>query len=235
MSLLFEAGARPNVADIRALAEGSAGFATGEDEAGESCWLELLANGLAFDLQRLAPGQPRTLPGFLYQYDLPGNFDPTAYEAVTLEPGPHLEGGESLPPVVRSQMALGVGLCALPGIAAVGWEPARALNSPAHFCRSVTRWLEGGVFPALGLTALAEQPGGAMHTEGLGFFIGQELEIAPELAGDKVAAARLALRLVHELVEAGGIVATEGATGPDGERLLLDVLEEGRLIRVRKA
>jgi hypothetical protein len=154
---------------------------------------------------------------------------------VTLEPGPHLEGGGNLLPVVRSQMALAAELASLTGIQAVGWEPARSLSSPAHFIRSVTRWLEGGVFPGLGLTALAEVEDGGLRSEGLAFFTGQELSIGSELARDKAAAARLVLRLIHELVEAGGIAAPEHITGPEGEALLLEPIDKGQVVQVSSA
>lgn len=247
MSLLFAHGERPGAAGIRGLIARGAGFSlvpSGDGDAADTSWLELLVNGLSFDLQRLAPGAPRALPDFMYLFDLPAGLDIAGCEAVTLEPGPHLEGGENLLPVVRSQMALGLELCALPGVVAVGWEPARALSSPAHFCRSVIRWLGGGVFPGLGLAALAERRGGGMRSEGLGFFTGQELDIVPDLAGelageagagDRAAAARLALRLMHELVEAGGLDAAQTVTGPDGGQLLLEPVEQGRLVRVSRA
>jgi hypothetical protein len=88
------------------------------------------------------------------------------------------------------------------------------------------------VFPALGLTALAEVGDGGLHSEGLAFFTGQELRIEPELAGDKAAAARLAVRLINELVERGRIDQPERIAGPQGEPLKLAPSENGRFVRV---
>jgi hypothetical protein len=238
LSLLFESGKRPSAADVLVLGVRSGAFSVSNkppDDGTAISWLELLTNGLTFDLQRLAPSEPRAIPGFMNLFDLPGAFDTGTCEAVTLEPGPHLSGGPNLLPVTRSQMALGVELCALPGIAAVGWNPARSLSSPAHFTSSVTRWLEGGVFPGLGLTALAEQAGGGLRSEGLAFFTGQDIAIGPEVAKDKAGTARLALRLIHEMVEAGGIAAPEHVTGPEGEVLLLEPIDKGQVVKVSKA
>lgn len=238
LSLLFESGRRPSAADVLVLGVRSGRFSVSNkpvDDGSPITWLELLTNGLTFDLQRLAPSEPRAIPGFMNLFDLPGAFNTGACEAVTLEPGPHLEGGQNLLPVIRSQMALGVELCALPGIVAVGWNPARSLSSAAHFTRSVTRWLEGGVFPGLGLTALAEQSGGGLRSEGLAFFTGQDIAIGPDVAKDKAGAAKLALRLIHEMVEAGGIAAPERVTGPEGEALLLEPIDKGQVVKVSKA
>jgi hypothetical protein len=239
LSLLFESGARPKAADVIVLGVRSGAFSVSnkpaDDGAGGVTWLELLTNGLTFDLQRLAPSEPRVIDGFMNRFDLPGSFDIGRCEAVTLEPGPHLEGGANLLPVTRSQMALAVELCALPGIVAVGWGPARSLSSPAHFTSSVTRWLEGGVFPGLGLTALAEQEDGGMRSEGLAFFTGQDIDIGPEVAKDKAGTAKLALRLIHEMVEAGGIAEPERVTGPEGEALLLEPIDKGQVVKVTKA
>ena len=230
---------RPNAADILGLAGRSAVFSVSNKPASDGTssvtWLELLANGLTFDLERLAPSEPRAIPGFMHLYDLPAAFDASGCEAITLEPGPHLEGGENLLPVIRSQVAVAVELATLPGIAAIGWEPARSLNSPEHFSRSVTRWLEGGVFPGLGLTALAETQEGGFRSEGLAFFIGQELAIAPEISQDKASAAKLALRLFHQLVETGAVTEPQAVIGPEGEDLMLEPAEDGKTVRIRGA
>jgi hypothetical protein len=238
LSLLFESGARPSAADVLVLAVRNGRFSVSNkpiDDGSPITWLELLTNGLTFDLMQLAPGEPAGMPVFMNLFDLPGTFDIGDCAAVTLEPGPHLQGGGNLLPVTRSQMALAVELCALPGIAAVGWHPARSLSSAKHFTTSVTRWLEGGVFPGLGLTALAEQEGGGMRSEGLAFFTGQDIAIEPELTRDKAAGARLALRLIHELIEAGAIAAPERVTGPEGEALLLEPIDQGQVVKVSRA
>jgi hypothetical protein len=95
----------------------------------------------------------------------------------------------------------------------------------------VLRWIEGGVFPGLGLTALAVNPDGGMHSEGLTLFTGQELRVEPELTGDKAAGAKMALRLLDYLVEAGRIAAPRLIDGPDGEPLRLEPSANGRFVR----
>jgi len=230
---------RPEASAIRNLAAEGREFSISHDpaanargEADEASWLELLANGLTFDFTGLAPRPAHPVGQFRHRFDLPESFEAGEYQALALQPGPHLAGGETMLPVVRSQAWLAARLCALPGVAAVGWAPAHSLSSVEHFTSSVRRWLEGGVFPALGLTALAEASDGGLHSEGLAFFTGQELRIEPELAGDKAAAARLALRLINDLVAQGRLDQPERIVGPGGEPLKIAPSENGRFVRV---
>jgi hypothetical protein len=239
LSLFFDPAARPGAPAIRALEAEGHDFVVSHDpaavagrETGEGDWLELLANGLTFDLLGLAPG-PAYAPGpFRHRFGLPDSFEPQACKALALQPGPHLSGGWAMLPVVRSQVGLATRLCALPGAVAVGWAPARCLSSVEHFLGHVRRWLEGGVFPALGLTALSQIHDGALHSEGLAFFTGQELRIEPELAADKAGAAKLALRLVDELVRRGRVTQPERIGVPQMGFLRIAPSDNRRFVRV---
>ncbi|WEK47145.1 MAG: hypothetical protein P0Y56_02330 [Candidatus Andeanibacterium colombiense] len=249
VSLLFEEAVRPDALAIHELAVRSSEFTVShdplEDDGGKGGgkdggnaggnWLELLANGLTFDLKGLAPGSAGPPERHSNLFDLPARFNPFRFSAVTLTPGPHLLDGAAMMPVVRSQMWLTAQLARLPGLRAIGWLPARALSGPGHFRRSIGRWLEGGAFPGIGLTALLTVPDGGMQSEGLAFFTGQELRIEPELTADGPRAARIALRLIHELVERGPVEAPESIIGPAGEALRLDPSPNGRFVRVRIA
>ena len=235
MSLLFDDQARVDAPAIYKLAARSGAFSISYDprENRDGNWLELLADGLTFDLKGLAPGNGEIHELHPHQFDLPEQFNPFRYSALTMAPGPHLLSGAAMMPVVRSQMWLGALLCQLPGVAAVGWLPARTLSGPGHFRRSVTSWLEGGAFPGFGLTALLPSPDGGMQSEGLAFFTGQELRLEPELAADGAEGTRVALRLIHELIERGPIEKRERASGPAGEALRLDPSPNKRFVRVR--
>jgi hypothetical protein len=238
LSLHFEARSRPSSGEIDTLAAGGAGFAVTHDaawQANGTRWLELLANGLTFDLSGIAPGKPMECGGFSHFFDLSPGIEVRALEAIGLAAGPHLSGGEAMIPVVRSEMWLAMQLCELPGVAAVGWSPARALSSPAHFRKSVAAWLDGGVFPGLGLAALNPTALGGIESEGLAFFTGQELRLDPALVEDKAEGAKLALRLMHVLVEAGGIDRAEQVTGPNGEVLELEPVGDGSTVLARRA
>lgn len=200
------------------------GFSISHDpltDAGEY-WLELLASGLSFDLTGLAPGQPMEKPPHAQSFGLPERFDPCAMEAIRLAPGPHLSGAGTMVPVLRCQAALAAQLAALPGVEAVAWHPAESWCAPEYYRDAVLRWIAGGAFPGLGLTSLVTQPDGSMRSVGLAPFAGQELHLLPGLAGDDAERAKIALRLLHWLVESGGIHDTGTRTGPSGELLMLE-------------
>jgi hypothetical protein len=106
-------------------------------------------------------------------------------------------------------------------VIAVAWGPAGAMIGRRFFESATSAWLDGGPFPALGLTAFVETPDSAIESVGLAFWIGQELRIEPPLVSDRVAATRLGIRLVNHLVLAGGLAEDDHIVAPDGTRLVL--------------
>lgn len=196
-------------------------------------WLEIVADGLTFDITGLAPGQGHRLPECGYRFDLAADWTPQNHSGVRLMPGPHLMAGARMMPVVRAMAGLAAVLCMLPDVVAVAWHPSRCYIGPRYFCSIIENWLEGGVFPGLGLVGLALSADGAMQSEGLAFFIGQELRIEPELTEDKSAAAKIAVRLIDRLAEHGAMKEPETITGGlRGGALQLEPSANGRLIRV---
>lgn len=198
-------------------------------------WVELLCDGLTFDASGISPGSPARQPGCAYRFDLAEPFDPAALEAVRLVPGPHLAGGERMMPVIRAMAGLAARLCELPGLAAVAWHPARSCIGPRYFASIIANWLDGGVFPGLGLVGLSPVADGGIQSEGLSYFIDQEIRIEPELAADRTAAAKIAVRLIDRLVEQGGIANREDVAGPEGRLLRIEPSANGRLVRVWSA
>ncbi|TIX50183.1 hypothetical protein [Alteraurantiacibacter aquimixticola] len=223
--LLFKAGKRPVLADLRAMSSERGQFAvtleSNENDAGDQ-WAELLANGLTFDVAGLAPGAPVAIPSCEHSYGFDGEFDVGDAEAVSLSPGPHLIGGAPMIPVLRCLAWLASELSRLPDVMAVLWSPAGTACEPAYFAESVERWIGGGAFPGLGLTALESQEDGSLVSKGLALFTGQELHIDAELALDKSQGAKVALRLLHWLVENGRVDQAMSLTGPNGGTLILE-------------
>lgn len=238
LSLLFAAGERPDSAAVARLATAAGGkaggvpFAIAHDPGAGESWLELVALGLTFDCTGLSPGvgAPVAADGIMFGLDrtLLGE----GLEAVSLEPGPHLRGGGALLPVVRVLAGLGAALCALEGVRAVCWSPAGTWMEPGYFVRLIDDWLDGGAFPALGLTGLVREPDGALHSTGLEFLIGQELLLEPRQGQSTADAARIAVRLIHELVARGALEESTTLTGPGGEVLRALVSPGRRLVRV---
>jgi hypothetical protein len=239
VSLLFAPGERSSVAQIRALAAADPSFHVSFDPedcenraAGDPAerWLEVLANGSTFDIEGLAPGSPQPVPPSTNRYGLPADFNGRGLEAISLRPGRLISTAGPKLSVARGLACLAAVLADLPGVVAVGWHAARTLSAANHFRGSVLRWVNGGAFPGLGLTALDPTPDGGMRSDGLALFNGQELRLAPELARDRAAGARLALRLLHWLVEHGRLEAPISLVGPSGEALVLQPCRNTRLV-----
>jgi hypothetical protein len=189
----------------------------------------LLARGMTFDCRGLAPGAGTALPevGTLLGLDKapPG-------EALALLPGPHLAEGRGLLPVVRVLAGLGAVLAGLPGVLAVCWNPATSWMAPDYFRKTAFDWLGGGAFPALGLTTLKRERNGAMVSQGLELLIGQELRFEPDAELAPAQVARIAVRMIHELVARGPLTEAEEFAGPEGEPLLAVPVREGTQLRV---
>lgn len=201
--------------------------------ANDIVWLELLREGLAFDLSGLAPGNATAFPDVAHRFDLDVIPSETRFEALHLAPGHHLAGGERSMPVVKGLVGLARDLVHhFDDLRAIVWPPSLSAVGQQFFESVTTAWLEGGPFPALGLTAFRETVDGALQSEGLSFWIDQELRIEPPLSFDKVTATRLGVRLINQLILVGGIDECERIVAPDGTRLILRNSRNGRFIRV---
>ncbi|NCP14553.1 MAG: hypothetical protein GW858_10370 [Sphingomonadales bacterium] len=202
---------------------------------GQQHWLELLRNGLTFDLSGLAPGPESPFPDIAHRFDLPELPGPDHFEVVTLRPGPHLAAAGNSLPVIREMVALACDMVQhFDQLAAVGWGPAQTAIGRRFFESVMAAWHDGGPFPALGLTAFVETEDAALQSTGLQFWIGQELRIEPPLSADRVAATRLAIRLVNHLVLVGCLEANDHITAPDGTRLVLRPSRDRAIINVSR-
>jgi len=242
LSLLFAPDHRPDAAAILDFCERidafSASYAEGgtaDDDPAKGCWVEMLASGLVFDLCGLAPGPPGAAERCEFTTDLEGEateWSARGLEAITLGPGPHLQGGEAVIPVVRTMCWVGAQLSELSGVEALAWHAAGSWISPSFFRSSTMHWLDGGPFPARGLTAHKPTPDGGLQTVGMSFFTGQELRLEPELVEEPKSATRLAVRLVHWLLEEGALREDTQIELAQGDRFLLRPARYGNLVRV---
>ena len=196
-------------------------------------WVEALVTGLSFDIVGLSPAEPFPMPDVGPRIGLEAS-SLEGLEAIAIRPGRHLAGGENMLPVVRAALTLAKALAGESGAQAVVWLPARSAMRPLLFAATVDDWLSGGPFPAIGLTALVADSEGSVTSEGLAFFIGQEIVVAP--AADVSAAdnVKLAARLVHELIDNGPLRAPTRLTGSVGEALLAEPSTDGRQLTIRR-
>lgn len=220
---------------MRALAASSGQFSisldTSEEGGQEEGWLELLANGMTFDLTGLAPQPCIDVPATAHTFGIAGA-EAETFQPVLIKPGPHLAAGGAMFPVVRTLAMIAAHLVQLDGVKAVAWHPARAVSEAGYFRSSVLRWIEGGAFPGLGLTALVPTEDGGLESEGLSLFTGQELLMTPDVVTDRAEASKIALRLLNWLVEHGRITESFVFTGPSGETLRLEPVDNFGIVEV---
>ena len=246
--LLFEPGARPQRSDVLAMVEAldlvwvshvpASGpvdpqdTVKGRDGYSEQ-WLELMSSGLTFDLLDMAPAPGVAVPQVVHRVAVAAECDPHDKEAMVLVPGPHLADGANSLPIIRAMLDLGCKMARrLEGVEAICWSPARSATDKELFCRSVEGWTEGGPFPAFGLTSFGADEEGHFASEGLSFFVGQELRLHPTLAQDRLAATRLGMRLVHEIVSAGRVGEAREFATEDGERYTLNPVPDSDIVEV---
>lgn len=199
----------------------------------EDVWFELLVHGLTFDLRGLAPGTGEGVYDTEFRYDFDEPVSSKRFEAVHLAPGQHLAGGARSLPVMRELIALACEMvCHFDDLAAIVWKPANSVIGRRYFESVATAWLEGGPFPALGLTSFKVTNDGALETIGLDYWTGQELRIEPSLSSDKIEATRLGARIVNQLVISGKLEKIERVIALDGSRLILLPSSNGKLVRV---
>ncbi len=245
--LLFEGGGRPDTRSICKLVDKldhlsisldpskNPNGAQADASEGQQAvtWLELLTNGMTFDLVGLAPGRPMGVPVINHRINLPDGFLETTGEAVCVIPGPHLSGGTNSLPVVRAMLGLvGRLAAAFKPVRAICWPPAAMMMSADIFCASAENWIKGGPFPAQVLTGFKQMSDGGLQSEGLAHFTGQELRIEPGSVGDYPTAALLAARLIQQLASHGPLLQTEEVIAPDGSQMRLEPSGNGKFVRV---
>jgi hypothetical protein len=103
---------------------------------------------------------------------------------------------------------------------------------PSYFARAMLGWLSGGAFPALGLTSIERTADGGVRSEGLSFFIGQEVLMDGRSGETPVDTMRIASRVIDHLVRKHGIVSLQELQGPSGERLFAEPDLNGQVVRV---
>ena len=232
LTVVFAPGQRPDLgmlSELAGAADSSPRFTISHSPPAEHGWAELLAMGLTFDCTGLAPAAAAAMPA---EGALLGLERMPQGEAIGLAPGPHLADAAGMVPVLRVLAGIGARLVQLPGVQGVCWNRARCWMPAEYFRKVVTTWLAGGPFPALGLTSLQREADGAIVSVGLDLLIGQELRFASSAKFAAPDIARIAVRLIHALIETGPLAGPHDFTGPDGETLQVVPVAHGRQLDV---
>jgi hypothetical protein len=238
LSLLFAVGERPSAADIERLltsdtVSGQRGQISHRPDESEG-WVELLANGLTFDLTGLTPAKGTDLPPMEHQFGISLNPAQFGFEAATIAPGQHIAGGGAMVPVVRTMIGLAAAMALPLSAKAVCWHPARSWMEPGYFTRTVANWLAGGGFPALGLTAVVPREEGGVQSVGLAFFTGQEVCVEPLAGEPRPETVKLAVRVIDHLIRHGPLTSPRSLDSPSGEMLRVEPSPDGQQVRVRR-
>lgn len=228
-ALLYDQALLPAMADFAPGSAESATFAISHIAPPEEGWIEILRDGLTFDLHGLADGPVQKTPDIRAGVGI----DPAARSGLavlTLSPGPHLAGAQRLLPVIRVAAEILMDISRIGSATAVVWLPANLIVRTDLFVKAVRPWLDGGPFPAPALVALHSDASGQVRSEGLNFFIGQEFLLQSKASENGASLARVAIRLIDWLVAHGPIsISTEAVLAGTGA-VFLEVSESGRIL-----
>ena len=257
LHFLFSAGQRPSRDALRRVIAPSLRFrigdhltsgpggahvvgASGIDDRRDANRLEVIVDGLGFDVLGLEPGVALSQPDIAHYADGPIDLVSDRVEVVTLTPGPHIASASGERPIVRAMMELAVGLAtAWTRSTAVVWSPARMAATPGFFSRAMARWVGGGSFPTTALVGFAEIAGPqgevAFRSEGAAFFVGQEVEVSGSITDIPEMAKGVGSRVVNHLIANGSVSDVAHIQGRDGAVLRLSPSNDGRLLHVTSA
>lgn len=231
LSFLFTPGERPGAAILRSALEVCQAAACVTREEVEGGAVEVVANGLTFDIDGLAPAQTSGVDVSVGTFGFDEPEDAAGLEAVRFYPGHHLSGGVALAPVIRTQLALAAELAISLPVRAIHWHPADTLVEPRTFSRTVLAWLAGGAFPARSLTALSQLNDGSVVSRGLAHFVGQEMSLRSPVGKKGRRTLDLAAKVIDLVVRAGPLQALTRWTIA-GEVLCAEPARQGREILV---
>lgn len=236
LAILFDGGCRPDMARLAealcAAADPLVAAAALSPTPGDSTAtafagpvpangrVSLRVAGFTFEVAGLAPAEPDPAPAAPHCYGVTRE-QLAGAEAILLRPAHNCAPASNIQ-LARVMMEIGLAIAALDRAIAACWGPARTAMGMAWFVTAMERWLSGGAFPALGLTALAPTAEGAMRSEGLALFTGHEV-VADARIGPPAEQARLLSRMIHHLIHHGpvaiaGRLDVEGIGGVRVER-----------------
>lgn len=117
---------------VGASADADAATASPGTGLADKVWIELLRDGLTFDLRGMMPGRACPAPHAEHLFDLEEAPALSTCEGMRIVPGPHLAGGERTAPVIRGMIALARDLVHhFDSLVAVVWPPAKKRDRAA--------------------------------------------------------------------------------------------------------
>ena len=208
----------------------------GDPTHGDGTGLEVIVDGLSFDIQGLGPGVPTAHPEIGHYADGAIDLATSEVEVVALTPAPNISLASGELPIVQAMMELAVGLTtAWTRSIAVVWGPGRVAATPGFFSSAVARWVRGGPFPTQALVGFAENGEETLRSEGAAFFVGQEIEVTGSIARATDMARGIGARVFNHLLLNGRLNDVAHIQGRDGTVLRLAPTGDGAWLRVSEA
>lgn len=228
-ALMYDPEKIPGLVEIAAGPDHGAGYFVSHMPDVAEGWVELLCNGLTFDMLGLRDGPAVLAPEVRSAVGL--NVDQVSGKrSLALAPGPHLAGAGRLLPVIRVLAILLIELSKLGEAEAIIWIPAHLAVKPDIFERAVRPWLDGGPFPGPAFVAFQREMDGSLRTEGLNFLIGQEFLLQARSVEDHLELPRVAIRMVDWLVANGPVVKPVQTDLAGTGTVFLEPAEGGRIV-----
>jgi hypothetical protein len=140
---------------------------------------------------------------------------------INISLGEHVAGGERVPAIMQALLGLAQKLGAALNAQGIVWHPANIVSGFSYFSEVVSDYLAGGAFPVLTLVNFKVDRLGIVHSNGLAFFSGQELQVANS-AMDQTEIMRRVVRIVHDIA----------VNGPVTEVVKLDGIEKGEVLEL---
>lgn len=131
---------------------------------------------------------------------------PKNQTAIAIDFGPHLAGGNHVPPLARALLTLGATLATQLSAHAVIWYPAKIISDVSLFADSVDGYANGGIFPVMATVDFEySDQERAINSMGLSWFSGQEIAIGGcDIGGQDLV--RRAIRIIHDVAVNGAII-----------------------------
>lgn len=190
----------------------------------------LQRSGLTFDFVGLAPGPAVPVPDLPHIAQLPDDMGFLGAHATSLRLGPHIEAGRRSQAILREWFALAADILAELGGQGICWVPAEGVYSLHALSTNLAGWDALGDTPVQMLGKFRRTLDGAVQSQGLSFFTGQEFRIEPSMVRDDDDG--LARLIFSHLFYAGTLLETAQLVAPDGHALRLKPSENGRYVRV---
>lgn len=152
--------------------------------------------------------------------------------ALSVDFGGNVADGARIAPVAKMLMAFSARLGAVLLAFGFAWVPSRLLSDPSYFIGAIDSYCHGGAFPVLSTIDL-QLFDGALKTNGLAWFSGQEAELRGKGLSD-AELIRRAIRIVHDIAVNGPVLVDQ--TVPDmemGKYARLSPGQGGAVVSVR--